>query len=298
MTNQNKAYLYAIFVVLFWSTIGAAFKLTLDYVNFDELVFYSTLVSLVFLFITLIVRGQLRLIGSFTLKDYVSSALIGFLNPFLYYLILLKAYSILRAQEVVVLNYLWPVMLVLLSIPLLRQKIGFKSLLAICISFIGSYIVATEGKLLDLKFSDPLGVALAFGSTFIWALYWILNVRDKREEVSKLFLNFVFGFIYILVYTLLFSDIRVLPLEGAIGVCYVGLFEMGLTFVFWLKALRLSSTTAKVTNLIYITPFISLLIINLTVGEKIIPTTLIGLFFIIGGIVLQRVSGRKVVGSR
>ena len=51
MKDQNKAYFFAILAVLFWSTIGAAFKLTLEYVSFEELVFYSTLVSLMTLFI-------------------------------------------------------------------------------------------------------------------------------------------------------------------------------------------------------------------------------------------------------
>lgn len=293
MKDQNKAYIFAILTVLFWSTIGAAFKLTLKYVNFDELVFYSSLISLIALFIILLFQKKIRLISSFTKKDYFSSATMGFLNPFLYYLILIKAYSILQAQEVVVLNYMWPVVLVLLSIPLLGQKIKAQSLIAIFISFAGSYIIATQGNILNFQFTNTLGVGLAFGSIFIWALYWILNLKDHREEVSKLFLNFVFGFLYIVIYSLLFSKIRIPPVEGIIGVCYAGLFEMGITFVLWLKALKLSSTTAKVTNLIYLAPFISLLIINVTVGEKIMGSTFVGLIFVIGGIVLQKYSGSR-----
>jgi len=52
---------------------------------------------------------------------------------------------------------------------------------------------------LNFKFTNTFGVGLAFGSIFIWALYWILNLKDNREEVSKLFLNFVFGFLYIVI---------------------------------------------------------------------------------------------------
>lgn len=293
MTNQGKAYIFAILTVLLWSTIGAALKLTLDYVNFEELVFYATLVSLIALSIILFAQKKTKHLKTLNKKDIFSSAIMGFLNPFLYYLVLIKAYSILQAQEVVVLNYLWPIVLVLLSIPLLGQKIGTKSIIAIFISFAGSYIVATKGEVLNISFTDYLGVSLASGSAIIWALYWIFNLRDRREEVSKLFLNFFFGFVYILIYMLLFSEIRIPSVEGIIGVSYAGLFEMGLTFVFWLKALQLSSTTAKVTNLIFLAPFISLLVINIAVGEKIMPSTLIGLVFIIGGIVLQRYSGRR-----
>ncbi|MEI6750007.1 MAG: EamA family transporter [Bacteroidota bacterium] len=67
-------------------------------------------------------------------------------------------------------------------------------------------------------------------------------------------------------------------------------FEMGFTFIFWLKALTLSSTTARVTNMIYIAPFLSLLIVSVVVGEQIMVSTMAGLAFIVSGIVLQQYS--------
>jgi drug/metabolite transporter (DMT)-like permease len=72
---------------------------------------------------------------------------------------------------------------------------------------------------------------------------------------------------------------------------YIGTFEMGIAFVAWLRALRLSRTTAQVGQLIYLTPFLSLLAIGLVVGEPIYASTVAGLALIVGGIVLQRRSG-------
>ena len=46
----------------------------------------------------------------------------GLHNPFLYYLVLLTAYKLLPAQEAGTLNYIWPLVLVLLSIPLLDKN--------------------------------------------------------------------------------------------------------------------------------------------------------------------------------
>ena len=84
------------------------------------------------------------------------------------------------------------------------------------------------------------------------------------------------------------SDIAYQGTAGLAGVVYVGFFEMGLTFIVWSKALELSSTTAKVSNLIYLSPFISLIFIRTIVGEEILPSTVIGLVLIVGGILLQR----------
>jgi drug/metabolite transporter (DMT)-like permease len=293
MQQQRKAYLYAIATILLWATVGSAFKLSLRHVNYVQLLFYATLVSLFVIGGVLIIQRQTGLLRNLKSKDIAWSALLGFFNPFIYYLILLKAYSILQAQEAVALNYTWPVLLVLLSIPMLKQHIGWKNVIAICISFMGTFIIATRGNILDFRLTNPLGVMLALVSAGIWALYWILNMKDKREEVSKLFLNFVFGFIYILIYTFATGNFIIPDTKGILGITYIGLFEMGFTFIFWLKALKYSSTTAKVTNLIYIAPFLSLLIVSVVVGEKIMISTLTGLVFIVSGIILQQYSGRK-----
>jgi drug/metabolite transporter (DMT)-like permease len=79
-----------------------------------------------------------------------------------------------------------------------------------------------------------------------------------------------------------------LPWQGIAGSVYLGIFEMGITFILWLMALKLSSTTAKVSNLIYLSPFISLILIHFFVGEVILLSTIIGLLFIVGGIIIQQ----------
>ncbi len=188
-------------------------------------------------------------------------------------------------------------MLALLSIPILKQKIGFRSILAIFISFLGAFIIATKGNIISFKFTNILGVLLALGSTVIWSLFWIYNIKDKRDYVAKLFLNFVFGFIFILIAAPLFSKTSIPDMRGLFGAGYVGLFEMGITFVFWLKALQLSRTTAKVANLIYLSPFISLIIINRIVGENILVSTVIGLILIVTGIIVQQYTARTRVSS-
>ena len=214
--------------------------------------------------------------------------MLGILNPFIYYIVLFKAYSLLPAQEAQPLNYTWPIMLVLLSIPLLQQKIKLKGILAIVISFIGVFIISTQGNILNFKFTNMIGVFFALSSAVVWALFWIYNVKDKRDEVAKLFLNFVFGFIYILIAIFFFSKIIFPDVSGLLGVTYIGLFEMGITFVIWSKSFKLSKTTAKVSNLIYLVPFLSLIVIYFVVGEKILVSTIIGLIFIVTGIIIQQ----------
>ena len=289
MRKQRKAYVYAIFAVLLWSTVGSAFKITLrHYLYIRQLVMYASIVSTIILICLLVFSKKLGLLRAMTRKDYLHSALLGFLNPFLYYVVLFKAYSILPAQEALTLNFTWPIMLVLLSVPLLNQNITLRGFLAITVSFMGVVVIGTRGDILGFRFTDVTGVLLGVGSSVIWALFWIYNVRDHRDAVIKLFLNFAFGSCFIFISTVLFGEVQIPNFKGILGAVYIGLFEMGITFLVWLKALKSSRTTAYVANLVYLVPFLSIVVIHFVVGEEIFCSTLIGLVLIVVGITLQK----------
>ena len=287
--NQRKAYLMALVAVLFWSTISSAFKITLRYLPFESLVFWAVIVGILVL-VVLNLSGKSRLRwGKLTGKDWMMSALMGFFNPFLYYLVLMKAYELLEAQEAGTLNYIWPVVLVLFSVVFLKQKISLGAMGALLISFFGLVIIVTAGHPFSLQFSHPFGAFLALASAFFWAAYWILNMQDAREETGKILLNNLFGLLYLVLYFAVRERWPVVPsARGIGGVVYIGIFELSLTFVIWLKALNYSADTAKVSNLIYLSPFFGLFWINRTVGETIHGYTVVGLAFIVGGIVLQQ----------
>lgn len=288
LENQQKASIYAGLSVIFWATAASAFKIALEYLDFIQLLFVSTMTSLLVFAIILFVQGKIPLLKNQSIADIRISGILGLLNPFLYYLVLLKAYSLLPAQIAQPLNFTWPIVLVLLSIPLLKQKIPLRSILAIFISFAGVFLISSQGNPFSFEFANPFGVTLAVGSSLVWALFWIFNVRDKRDEVVKLFMNFLFAAVFITTVTALFSSFRITSWQGWLAGIYVGIFEMGITFIFWLKALKLSSSTSKIGNLIYLTPFFSLLIIHFIVGESIYLTTIFGLILIVAGIFYEK----------
>lgn len=288
MSRQTKAYLYAGSAVLLWSTVASAFKVSLRYVEVPHMLLYATLVSTLVLVIVAAWQGKLGRAFACSPKQYLRSAALGFLNPFVYYLVLFEAYDRLPAQEAQPLNYTWPVVVVILSAPLLKQPIGRVSLAAILVSFFGVLVISTRGDLLGFRFSDPLGTGLAVGSAFIWATFWLSNVRDDRDEVVKLLLSFAFGLVFVAIASFTLAGPPPLDIRAIGGSAYAGIFEMGITFVLWMRALSLSRTTAQVSNLVYLSPFLSLVLIAVIVGETILLSSVIGLVFIIGGIVIRR----------
>ena len=291
-TKATSAYLFAGVAIVFWSTISTAFKLSLQNQSPSQLLLWASAVSTLVIFIVILLQKKTGLLLQGSRWDLVHSAILGFLNPFLYYMVLLEAYNRLPAQEAQVLNYIWAVMLSLLAIPILKQIPRFRDISGVLISFCGAVMIALRGDFRQLHFAEPLGVGLALISTLIWALFWLYNVKDKRDEVVKLFWIFVFGLLFILIFTAVTKQFS-LPNKWALaGAVYVGIFEMGITFIVWLMALQRAASTARVTNLIFITPFISLLLINRVLGEQILQSTFIGLVLIIGGILWQQTGKR------
>ena len=293
MRRQTRATLYGLATVLLWSTVASAFKLSLRVMDPLQLLVGSCDLSVS---AVLLIRGALGgvgLLAAWGRRQWLVSAGLGFMNPFLYYVVLFSAYDLLPAQQAQPLNYTWAVTLSLLSVPLLGQRLEARQVAALLVSYAGVICIATQGVPLALRFTSPLGVGLALGSTVIWALYWILNTRDTRDPVAGLAANFAWGTLYVLAATLVFSDPVVADWRALAGAAYVGVFEMGVTFVLWLTALRLSDSTAKVGNLIFLSPFLSLFLISTLVGEAILPSTLAGLGLIVAGIALQQMAGRR-----
>lgn len=288
MHQQARAYVFAGTAAFLWSTVPSAFKLSLRYVDPLQLVLYANATSIVVLFAILALQGRLRLLRRYTRRDLLRLAALGMLNPFLYYVVLFKAYDLLPAQQVAPLTFSWAITLALLSIPLLGQRITAKAFAALAISYAGVLVISTQGDILSLEFTSLRGVALALASTVIWSLCWIYRTKDRGDPVAGLLVAFCFSLPLIAATTAVFSEVTTPHWKGVAGGVYAGVFEMGVSYVLWLQALKRSSTTAKVGNLIFLAPFGALVFIHFLVGEPIMPATIVGLTLVVAGNVVQQ----------
>ncbi|MCB5249500.1 MAG: DMT family transporter [Candidatus Cloacimonadales bacterium] len=284
------SYIYAGFAILAWSSVSTAFKLALVHLSPVGLLLLSSIVATAFLALYNAVVQQ-DCFRSFSRNIYRSIPA-GFLNPYLYYVILFTAYSRLRAQEAQSLNYTWALVLPLFSMILCGERFRRKDLVALLISFTGVLLISTKGRILSLDFSDPIGTSLALGSSIIWALYWIVSLKDTRTNTVKLFYNFYVGTLFIMLHVII-GRISLFHADFILGpalllAVWIGIFEMGLTFILWLKALQLTKNTAAISNLIFLSPFLSMFLISGILKESIHMATIIGLVLIVGSNLLQK----------
>jgi len=291
--SKLSAYPYAIGAVILWSTVASAFKLSLQTISVAELLLVANITSVIVLFVIVIFTGRLGILLSVSKKVLFESALFGLLNPFLYYLVLFKAYDLLPAQQAQAINYTWAITLPLLAVPFLKQPLSKNDILGLIVAYLGVVIITMQGDWTLIKQTDLSGVAYALLSTFLWALYWVLNTKRKIDPVCGLLLNFSFGLLFIALYYYLTQPLVPLDNNGVFGAIYVGIFEMSLTFYLWLKALQLTDRTANISTLIFLSPFLSLVFIHYLLGEEIKITTFLGLVVIIGGVFIQRYPSRR-----
>ncbi|WP_020407178.1 DMT family transporter [Hahella ganghwensis] len=280
--NERKALVFGLAAVLCWSTVAVAFKIALAQMDVPELLFWATLTSV--LVMGAVLLFQRRLLE--TLKDLKTNWLralgMGLINPLAYYFVLFAAYDRLPAQVAQPVNYTWAIVLAFMAVIFLGHRISKADFIAMALGYSGVVTISMGGSSDQLPLS-LIGLGLAILSTLLWAGYWIANSLDKRDPVSGLFQNFLMA----LPLTLILAwplQTEVKPLLSAV---YVGTFEMGITFVFWLLAMKSTNHASRIGNLIFISPFISLVLIHFILGEHIYMTTLAGLVLIIAGLIVQ-----------
>jgi len=286
--TDRRAVKMGLGAVMLWSTVATAFSLSLEYLTPLQLVTLAAVVSWCFFAARLGSPARWASLRATSFKERITGLLMGWLNPGLYYLVLFAAYDQLPAQEAMAINYSWGITLALIAAPLLRQRLTPGALLAACISYSGIVVIATRGSPLSLDFAQPLGVGLALLSTLLWSLYWVINTRLSVDPEVNLFLNFS-GALPLLLGLLWWSGTP-LPVvwQGWAGGLYVGLFEMGLAFVLWMGAMKATTSTLRISSLIFLSPPLSLILIWMIAGEPVKAYTLIGLILILFGLWLQR----------
>lgn len=287
MQDNNKALIYGGIAVISWSTVATMFKMALRYFSHFEMLLVASFTALFIFSIAMTILKKWKDLKNLPLKQWGWFALVGVLNPVAYYLVLFKSYALLPAQVAQPINYAWPIILLVLLAIIARQPIPKLKYIGMALSLGGVAIISLGSGNISGQSLPLTGLLLAFLSAFLWATYWIVNNQNKKVDgIVALFLSFLFGSVYLLIGAL-FVDVNLNSVPGILSSIYVGAFEMGIPFIFFGLAIRKTNNPALVNQMCYLSPFISLFLIHIILGEQIFATTYLGLFLIVFGIVFN-----------
>jgi drug/metabolite transporter (DMT)-like permease len=290
-SNESKAFIYALICVALWSTVATAFKLGLANMQPVQLLFGGALVSAMFFACHITLRKGWSEFKTLPVNHIKLLILLGLMNPFLYYLLLFEAYDRLPAQIAQPLNYTWAIVYSLLAVVFLKQKISRFGYIGMTVSYLGVLILITRGEITDFaQFSTP-GLILALASTLLWAGFWLLAVKLPYSPDIKMGACFFVGTPFIGLVSYFTGGLPELNQANLLYFTWVGIVEMGLTFLLWQKALSLTRHSARISQLIFLSPLISLFLIQNVLGEQVHVSSVTALILIIGGLLLSARTG-------
>ncbi len=283
---MKKNYTYAIVTVSIWATLAAISKMLLNDIPNLETLAISGFFAFVFLLILNVKSGIIKEMSSYSVKDYLIMAGHGFLGLFLYSALYYYGLTQLTSQEACILNYLWPIMLVIFSSIILKEKITVTKGIAMLCSFLGIIILST-GNGNAVIANTPSGIVSCIVAAACYGLFSVLNKKaDYNQNIAMMVMWFV-----VAVCSSILGPVTEVwkPIEGAqwLGMLWLGVIVDAVAYLLWALALKDAGNTAKIANLAYLTPFLSLVISAIVLKEQVSLRAIIALLFIVGGILFQ-----------
>ena len=290
---MRKSYLYASITVLIWATLATVVKIILsDIPNFEALTI-SSVFAFVFLLIMNIINGSVKELKHYRLKDYLMMSGLGFLGLFLYSALYYYGISALSSQEACILNYLWPLMIVVFACILLKEKLTARKLIAMGMSFAG-IVVLTVGTGGAASSGNRLwGIVACVTAAVCYGLFSVLNKKHSLNQNITMMWIWLTVSVCSLVSGMIFEKWQ--PIVGVqwLGLGWLGVVVNAVAYLLWAIALKNAEDSAKVANLAYLVPFLSIVLSSVVLKEQITVNMVIAVVLIVGGILLQSIRFRR-----
>ena len=290
---QGRVYFYAISAVVIWSTTAALVKSLLTAIPTFEALFLSTFAASLFLLGVQLVRDGGRIFRTYDVRGYMSMAGLGFLGLFLYSGLYYYGLSQLTSQEACLLNYLWPMMIVLFAALLLEERITLRTAVALLLSFSG-VVVLTLGGEGSAEGNGMLGAAACILAALCYGLFCVLNKRRNIDQTVMMIMAWGTTAVCSLPVTLLMEEWVTPMWTQWLGLLWLGVFIDAVGYLWWAMALQGARNSAMVANLAYFVPLLSLVVSAAALGEEMSGAAFGALILIMGGILLQSVRRGKV----
>ena len=283
---MKNEYLFAGAAVICWGSVAPITKLLLGGMSNASALFLMTAVAAVSLLLYNAARGNLKQLVSYRPTDILRMAAMGIMGFFVYNAAYFYGLTLMRAQDACVINYLWPLMTVIFSCMILKERFTAAKLAAAVLSLAGVVIVATKGDLAGVAGIDFRGVAACLTAAVSYGLFSALNKKYDYDQELAMFVYFTATAAASGIWCLFGGASLRLSAVQLAGILWMGVVVSAAGYLIWCLAVN-RGNTAKISNLAYITPFLAMLLSCVILKEPFDFHTLLGLLLIILGIVVQ-----------
>jgi drug/metabolite transporter (DMT)-like permease len=225
-----------------------------------------------------------------------SALALGVYGLFGFHFFLFMALRHAPAVEANLVNYLWPLGIVLLAPVFLPGiRLSAKHLIAACAGFLGAAIAILGDALFESGLSGLASKGFAWGyipaavSAFIWASYSLMGKRMSLQgrgfptAAIGLF-GLVSGVLSLLCHALLEAPVQLNTRDGLLMIV-MGLGPLGAAFFLWDAALK-NGDARNIGILSYITPLASTVLLLVATGRPLTWGIALATALILGAAVL------------
>ena len=266
--------------VVLWAFIPVVAKIGQSNLDNYQFLFYSSLFSLLVLFVVSAFSKKLQYFSKYNSADFIKIAGLSFLGAFLYYLLLYYGYSNAKGLEVLVLQYSWVVLIVVFSFFILKERLTFRLILSVILGFSGALIVITKGNFQQIHLSNISADLIVLLAASAFALFSVLSKRMKYEPLSMTTYLFACATAFSFAALAIFSEFKLPDSQSLLPLIINGAFINGLSYVIWLKALRYEKASF-VAPFVFLTPLLAALLIVFFFREEFLWVYLFGLIAIV-----------------
>ena len=153
--------------------------------------------SIVSLSLTITVLKRWGKLREYSKKEMGTMLVLGATGLFPYTTLYYLAFALAPAAagNSNIINYLWPIWIVILAIPILKEGLGWKKILGIALSFAGVYLILTGGQWIRFRLEHLPAYLSAAAGAFFWGLFSVQNKRHRFEALTAMFVYSVAAFL-------------------------------------------------------------------------------------------------------
>ena len=286
---MQKNHLYAAITVVLWATLATAVKLVLKDIPSFEALAVSSAFAFVFLLILNIINGSIKEMKAYRPKDHLMITGLGFLGLFMYSALYYFGIDELGSQEACILNYLWPMMIVIFACIILKERLTVRKVAAMIMSFAG-IVVLTLGQGEGASGNRLLGIAACVAAAVCYGLFSVLNKKHSLSQGVAMMWFWLTTAVCSFAASLIFESPQPISGWAWTGLAWLGVVVNAVAYLLWAIALKNSEDSAKIANLAYLVPFLSIILSAIVLKEQITVSAVLALILIVGGILLQSIN--------
>lgn len=282
MTKKEKGTMMTLAAGLAWGISGISGQYLMSHgVHVNLLTSLRLLITGIFLLSLARSKQKEHLVAAWKqpkfLKQVLLFSIFGLvLNQYAF----LRAIHLTNAGTATVLQYMAPILILSIVCILNRQRPTSFEIIAIAMAILGTYMIATHGKLGSLAIT-PKGLMWGLGSAITYSIYILLPVKLIHEWGSTIVIGSgmsIGGILFSLVtkawqYPLQINVMSILAYIGIIGIGTI------FAYTFFLKGVSIVGAV-KGSLLASVEPVSSVFLTVLVLGEIFYPIDLLGMLFI------------------